>query len=153
MSMTRPISTTAVAAPRMRLKGLSTLAWMRTGLVALGLTVMAFWIVAAFVIADARRGVQTIGHDTAPSVVAAQAIRAHLANLDAEAADALLTRGAAQTKAWTDYTAEQALIGDFLVTAAQNITYGEAERRPILTIVAGAQDYAGIVGEARAAAE
>ena len=113
---------------------LSTPRLMQAGLAALAVTVALFWIVGAIVIANARRGVQTIGHDTAPSVVAAQAIRAHLSNLDAEAANAVLTRGPAQVQAWKDYAAEQALLSDYLVSAAQNITYGDAERKPILAI-------------------
>jgi hypothetical protein len=157
MSMTSPalraIPTLAVGTWLARMTRLSTLGMIRAGLVALGLTVSLFWLVAAFAIADARGGVQIIGHDTAPSVVAAQAIRAHLSNLDAEAANALLTRGSAQTKAWASYTAEQGLLSDFLVTAAQNITYGDKERNPILTISTGVQAYAGLIGVARASAE
>jgi hypothetical protein len=123
---------------------------MRASLVALAAAQILFWIVGALVITDARQGVRTIGHDTAPSVVAAQAIRAHLANLDASAANAALTRGPARVQAWKDYAAEQAILSDYLVSAAQNITYGDAERTPILTIGTGAQRYADLIGQARA---
>src|SRR5271167_4723652 len=93
----------AIAELAANLSKLSTPRLMQAGLAALAVTVALFWIVGAIVIANARRGVQTIGHDTAPSVVAAQAIRAHLSNLDAEAANAVLTRGQAQVQAWKDY--------------------------------------------------
>jgi hypothetical protein len=86
-------------------------------------------------------------------VVAAQQIRAHLANLDASAANAALTRGPAQLQAWKDYAAEQVDLGDFLISAAQNITYGDAERKPILAIITGIQKYADLIGRARALLE
>ena len=123
---------------------------MQLGLAALAASLILFWIVGADVIADAKQGVQTIGRDTAPSVIAAQQIRAHLANMDASAANVTLTRGDAQTQAWKDYAAEQAAISDHLVSAAQNITYGDAERKPIVAIATGAQRYADLIGQARA---
>src|SRR5580700_9244161 len=89
------VNTVAGLLTRAGLMRLSTPHVMQAGLAALGLALLLFWIVGAVVITDARQGVQTIGHDTAPSVVAAQAIRAHLSNLDAEAANAVLTRGQA----------------------------------------------------------
>ena len=132
---------------------LSTPRLLQASLAVLGLALAIFWIVGAVAISDAKFGVQTIGHDTAPSVVAAQAIRAHLANLDANAANAGLTRGPAQVQAWKDYAAEQALLSDYLVSAAQNITFGDAERKPILAIGTGVQRYADLIGQARALME
>lgn len=123
---------------------------MQLGLAALAASLILFWIVGVDVIADAKQGVQTIGRDTAPSVIAAQQIRAHLANMDANAANAALTRGDARAQAWNDYAAEEAAISDHLVSAAQNITYGDAERKPIVAIATGAQRYADIIGQARA---
>jgi len=123
---------------------------MQLGLVALGAALVLFWSVGGTVISDARLGVQTIVRDTAPSVIAAQKIRAHLANMDADVANAGLTRGEAQVQAWKDYTNEQAALSEHLISAAQNITYGDAERRPILDIATAIQSYAGLVGEARA---
>ena len=143
----------AFAARVATLTNLSTPRLMQAGLAALAVAVALFWIVGAIVIKDARQGVQIIGHDTAPSVVAAQAIRAHLSNLDAEAANAVLTRGPAQVQAWKDYASEQTLLSDYLVSAAQNITYGDAERKPILTIATGVQKYADLIGQVRALME
>jgi hypothetical protein len=147
------VNTVAGLLTRAGLMTLSTPRLMQAGLAGLGLALLLFCIVGAVVITDARRGLQTIGHDTAPSVVAAQAIRAHLSNLDAEAANAILTREQAQVQAWKDYAAEQALLSDYLVSAAQNITFGDAERKPILMISAGVQRYADLIGQARALME
>jgi hypothetical protein len=123
---------------------------MQWGLAALGAALILFWIVGGAVVLEAMEGVQTIGRDTAPSVIAAQQIRAHLANLDASAANAALTRGPAQMQAWKDYATEQAALSEHLISAAQNITYGDAERKPILDITTGVQTYAGLIGQARA---
>jgi hypothetical protein len=129
---------------------LTTPRMMQLGLGALAASLILFWIVGANVIADAKQGVQTIGRDTAPSVVAAQQIRAHLSNMDANVANAALTRGETQTQAWKDYAAEQASLSDHLVSAAQNITFGDAERKPIIAIATGAQRYADLIGQAHA---
>jgi len=162
MSVTHPIARSPVvpivppSAPspvKLARAPLSTPRLLQASLAGLALTVLLFWIVGAMVISASKQGVQTIGHDTAPSVVAAQAIRAHLANLDASAANAGLTRGPAQAQAWKDYAAEQALLSDYLVSAAQNITYGDAERKPILAIATGVQRYADLIGQARALME
>jgi hypothetical protein len=123
---------------------------MQLGLAALAAALILFWIVGANVITYAKQGVQTIGRDTAPSVIAAQQIRAHLANMNANVANAALTSGETQTQAWKDYSSEQAALSDHLVSAAQNITYGDAERMPIVAIATGAQSYAGLIGQARA---
>jgi hypothetical protein len=156
------MSTPRVPSPSMRIEPpasstlattvakLSTPRVMQLGLVALGAALILFWSVGGMVIMDARQGVQTIARDTAPSVIAAQEIRAHLANMDANVANAGLTRGQAQVQAWKDYTTEQAALSEHLISAAQNITYGDAERNPILEITTGVQTYAGLIGEAHA---
>jgi hypothetical protein len=148
-----PPTPTIAVVPPSRLRRISTPRLMQAGLALLIVSTLLFWSVGAIVISGAKQRVQTIGHDTAPSVVAAQQIRAHLANLDAGAANAALTRGQAQTQAWKDYAGEQAALSDYLVSAAQNITYGEAERKPILAIATGIQKYADLIGRGRALLE
>ena len=144
------VASSALPAPPLPTKSLSTPRLIHVGLAALALSLLLFWIAGTGVIIAAESGVRTIGRDTAPSVVAAQQIRAHLANMDANAANAALTRGAAATQAWADYQSEQAALSDRLVAAAQNITYGEAERQPIVTIATRVQAYADLIGQARA---
>ena len=146
----RPNATTAFSSPIAVLRNLTTPRLMQLGLAALALALALFWIVGVAVIVVAKQGVQTIGRDTAPSVIAAQAIRAHLGNMDANAANAALTRDQAQVQAWKDYATEQAVLSDYLVSAAQNITYGDAERKPIVAIATGVQTYVGLIGQARA---
>jgi hypothetical protein len=120
------------------------------GLAALAAALLLFWSVAMGLIYEAKGGVQTIGRDSAPSIVAAQQIQTDLAAMAANVANAALTRGAASTQAWTAYQKAQAELSDHLVAAAQNITLGDAERKPIVTIETRLQVYEDLVGQARA---
>jgi hypothetical protein len=49
---------------------------------------------ASLGVVQARQAVQTVGRDAAPSIIAAQEIRAALADMDANAANALIVRAA-----------------------------------------------------------
>jgi hypothetical protein len=129
---------------------LSTPRLIHAGLGAMAAALLLFWSAATSLVFEARTGVQTIGHDTAPSIIAAQQIRANLADLDANAANAALTKGAATAQAWTDYRNDQAALSEHLVSAAQNITYGDAERKPIVAITTRVQAYDDLIGAARA---
>jgi hypothetical protein len=129
---------------------LSTPRLIHVGLAAMAASLLLFWGAGTGIVFEAKTGVQTIGHDTAPSIVAAQQIRANLADLNANAANAALTRGAAAAQAWSDYRNDQAALSDHLVSAAQNITYGDAERKPIVAIATRVQAYEDLIGQARA---
>ena len=130
--------------------GISTPRLIHVGLGALTAALLLFWGAGTSIVFEAKTGVQTIGHDTAPSIIAAQQIRANLADLNANAANAALTRGAAAAQAWSDYRNDQAALSDHLVSAAQNITYGDAERKPIVAIATRVQAYDDLIGAARA---
>jgi hypothetical protein len=129
---------------------LSTPVLLRGGLALLGGLLLLFWAVAGFLLVEASGGVRTITRDTAPSVIAAQQIRAGLSDLDASAVNAALLRGPAADPSWKDFEVQQRVLSDSLVTAAQNITYGDAERGPVVEIAAALQNYAGLIGQARA---
>jgi hypothetical protein len=124
---------------------------MRRGLLAFAVLLLAFWAVASAMVYEAKSGVQTIGRDTAPSVIAAQQIRASLAALDASAVNAALLRGDAAGAAWKDFETQQRILSDYLVTAAQNITFGDSERIPLVEVATNLQVYADRIGAARTA--
>ena len=111
---------------------------------------LLLWSVAASNLAAARHTVQTIGKDTVPSIVAAEEIRANLADANANAANASLSSGDAAKQAWEKYEKDLSTAADRLVTAAQNIAYGEQDRVPILTMVIQIRSYAEMVATARA---
>ncbi len=105
------------------------------------------WAVAQSGIASMGHSIQTIGKDTVPSIVAAEKIRASLADMDANAANCFFSQGTREARA--AYETDRHSAADSLVSAANNITYGKEERVPILTMVDGLQGYVGLVETAR----
>jgi hypothetical protein len=91
--------------------------------------------------------VQTVGRDTAPSIVAAQHIQALAADADASALNAVLTSDTPSGPSWTQYRKDMNQIQNELVTASQNITYGDEERIPILTIARNLSLYEYTMGQ------
>ena len=98
-----------------------------------------------------REAVKSIGRDCAPSIIAAQQIKQDLAKLDANSADFLLAKNAnlpiyqeLQTQAKT----LKNQFSDSLVTAAQNITFGDSERIPITKLSSGIIQYCELVADA-----
>jgi hypothetical protein len=95
-----------------------------------------------------REAMKTIGRDSAPSIIAAQKIRAALADMDANAANELLGgAGAKDARLHFDQRHDDAISG--IVAAAENITYGEAERGPIHKMALGIGTYAAEIQTAR----
>lgn len=123
--------------------------WVAFGAVCLSLFVL--WLVATSSIARTRQAIQTIGRDAVPSIVAAQEIRAYMADMDATSANVFIGKDdAGAVKAQKDqYDKDRLLANDRLILAAQNITYGDAERLPILTLAGDLETYSGLVKAAR----
>ena len=113
--------------------------------------VYLIWILDALLLITAIIGVrvhrgamQGIGKDSAPSIIAAQHIKAALADMDADAANELL--GAQNREAFDKRRADAA---EGLIAAAKNITYGEAEEAPIKAIQLGLGSYEEQIQRAR----
>jgi len=88
-----------------------------------------------------RHQIQVIGRDSAPSIVAAQHISAALADMDATAADSdSSTFDRRRTEAATA-----------IIAAAENITFGDAERIPIQKLAIGLAAYSAAVKNSRQA--
>jgi len=96
-----------------------------------------------------RAGMQTVGKDTAPSIIAAQHIKSALADMDANAANELLSEPGQAADAQQTYEARRQEASKALIAAAQNITYGDAERDPILRIQLGLGTYEARIQRAR----
>jgi hypothetical protein len=107
-------------------------------------------ICAYFAYSDLRQAVQTLGRDTVPSIVAAEHINATLADANANVMNALLTREPETGPSWKTYRDEMKQVQDQLITAAQNITYGDEERKPIFAMMTKIGEYEYAVGKARA---
>lgn len=98
-----------------------------------------------------RDAMQKIGRSTAPSVIAAQHIKTALADMDANIANELLAQpgSRAAAAAIEEYEKQRIDLSDALISAAQNITFGEDERKPILQLQQGASQYEALVQRAR----
>lgn len=100
-------------------------------------------------VAGARQAMQTVGKDTAPSIIAAQEISSSLADLDANAGNYLLGSKLNQVAAQQAFEERRATVTRRLVDAAKNITYGEAESVPINQLFDGLGRYLELYAEMR----
>jgi len=96
-----------------------------------------------------RQALQTVGKDSAPSVIAAEHIKTALSAMDASAANQLLAAPSHAAQAEKAYQERREEATKALITAAENITYGDAERIPIQTIELTLGDYEVLVQQAR----
>jgi hypothetical protein len=95
-----------------------------------------------------RAAMQTIGKDSAPSIIAAQRIRSALAEMDADEANELITPAGMATPAAAAYERHRIEAAQALIEAAANITYGDSERLPIETLQVSMGTYERLIQEA-----
>ncbi len=122
--------------------------WLAFGVACVAL--FALWLVAEASLGRARQAIQSVGRDAVPSIVAAQEIRADMADMDASTVNVFISQGKAIQAVKEQYERDRLVADDRLIAAAQNITYGDAERVPILAITGNLQTYTGLVKSARA---
>lgn len=96
---------------------------------------------------------QTVGMDTVPSIIAAQNIKATLANAHSNAMNAMVTKEKLGGKFWSLYRKDLNSLHSQLVDSSRNITYGDRERLPIMTIASNISAYEYTVGGAVAKAD
>jgi len=122
---------------------------LRAALAAVCLAAFLLFL-AAFVGARQHAGaVNTVGYDAAPSIVAAERIKAALADMDANVANELIAKPGQGKESRDGYDKRRKELGLGLIAAAENITYGESERAPIQTINFNLGTYESEVAEAR----
>ncbi len=88
-----------------------------------------------------RSLLQTVGRDSAPSIIAAQHIKVAIADMDAQAVNQLLAKPSENPSAAETYQMRREEAAEALITAAQNITYGDEERLPIKNLQLRLGDY------------
>ncbi len=111
------------------------------------------WLAAGFSGLDVTGGiVRTVGHDTAPSVSSAEAIRTGLAAANADYALAMLSNEGADGASLSAMRMRLRAVRAAVVEAAGNVTYGDEERGPIGTVLQGLGDYEQAVGRSVASA-
>ncbi len=85
--------------------------------------------------------VHQFGYEAAPSIILAQQIGAALADFDANVVNTMMGTDAQQSKARAQVEAKRAELSKLLVLAAENITFGDSEREPIMTLQQGLSTY------------
>jgi hypothetical protein len=122
------------------------LRWLIGAVAALSLV---FFLVGEDMLVGARAAVKTVGMDAAPSIIAAQEINYALADLDANAGNYLLGSRAHQDAAMRSFEQRRTELTASILAAAQNITYGDAEKVPIGQLMDGLGRYLEIVAQSR----
>ena len=95
-----------------------------------------------------RYAIKTVGKDAAPSILTAQRIKDSLAGMDAEAVNDLLVKPTAN-QVNPGYEERRQKFAERMVSATENITYGDEERKPIQTLQLVSQDYIAKLQQAR----
>jgi hypothetical protein len=117
----------------------------RAALIALDAVVL---VAAIFAASAHRHAMQTVGRDSVPSIIAAEHIKSALAGMDASAANQLLDPGFGGA-ALQAYDSKRQETARALIKAAENITYGDAERVPIEILQLGLGTYERLIQRAR----
>jgi hypothetical protein len=121
---------------------------LKTGLVGVWITSALLAIAAMAGARGHRQAIKTIAVDAAPSIIAAQNIRAALADMDANVANELLGgAGAKAAQAAVEKRRTEAVTE--LVAAARNITFEKDELPPIQTLAVEMGRYAAAAQTAR----
>ena len=101
--------------------------WLMGSVVLVWLLALAFVITAVVAVRQHRAALKAIANDSAKSVIAAERIAASLADMDASAANALLSPQQKQD-AIAAYDKSREQMTDALVEAARNITFDGEEK-------------------------
>lgn len=101
-----------------------------------------------FVYNVSRNTAQAVGMDTVPSIIAAQNIKATLASAHSNAMNAMVTDEKLGGRFWSLYRNDLNSLHTQLVDASRDITYGDAERIPLMTISSNISAYEYTVGGA-----
>jgi hypothetical protein len=121
---------------------------LHMALVATGVGAAIFFVLVMVAVGQLRGAIQTVAKDAYPSIIAAQHIRASLADMDANAANEMIAKPGDNMDAIKAYEDKRGDVADNIVNAAQNITY-PAEREQILKITQGFAQYEELIAQSR----
>ncbi|MCV3214195.1 hypothetical protein OGM63_11850 [Plectonema radiosum NIES-515] len=96
-----------------------------------------------------RHAINTIGKDATPSITTAQRLKDAAAGMDAYVANELLLPSGQNQDAVKGYNERYEKLTQRLVAAAENITYGDKERKPIETLQLELGNYIAKIQQAR----
>ncbi|MBC8142026.1 MAG: hypothetical protein H7Y38_11365 [Armatimonadetes bacterium] len=122
---------------------------LQTAIGAILLAAALFFLASLAGIRATRERVQSIGRDAVPSILAAQRLKVSLADLDANVVNELIVAPGKSPASIKGYVTRRQEITESLVRAAENITYGELERKPITDLTNALSSYERLAIKAR----
>lgn len=138
-----------VVARRLAVRLRTTPGQLEAATLALFLGAALFWAVSASVFSSLYGAVRTVGRDTVPSIVAAEKMNVALADINTNLANAILGRDDDSKPSWRTIDEDSNAVSRALITAGENVTYGEEEEGPIYTIQSSLPVYFRLLGQAR----
>ena len=140
---------TAITNPAAQQKRWNTLRLLRAARFLI-LVLDALLLIAVMSATEAHRAaLKTVGKDTVPSIISAQHIKSAMADMDADAANELLEPPGASSASLQAYEDRRVEAAGALIAAAENITFGDAERLPIQSLQVGLGNFERFVQKAR----
>jgi hypothetical protein len=127
---------------------LTTPALLKLALGVIWVLALLFFVAVRAGVSEHRLAMKTIGEDSAPSIIAAERIKANLADMHSNAANVLLHKPGKGKQALADYEKRRVEATEGILAAAGNITYGEAERGPLRKLLNELGKYEAVMAQA-----
>ncbi len=96
-----------------------------------------------------RKAIQIVGQETVPSIIDAQTIKTGLADLDANIANELLAPYGQNLEAVQSADQRRQETFKAIISAAEDISYGDEEKIPLQNLTIGINDYMAKIYQAR----
>ncbi|MDZ8051213.1 MAG: hypothetical protein RMX68_018215 [Aulosira sp. ZfuVER01] len=131
------------------IRGLTTPQLLKGGLYLTWATSVLLLITIISGVQSQRQAIKTVGQDSTPSIVTAQRLKDGLAGMDANLANELLVPTGQNQDAVQGYEERYSKVTERLVAAAENITFGDKERKPIEAMQLALGNYLTKIQQAR----
>ncbi len=122
---------------------------LQVAIAAVVLAALLLYLASYFGVRAARDRIQSIGKDSVPSIIAAEKLKVSLADLDANVVNELIVASGQSPASIKGYVTDRQEITDSLIHAAENITYGDLERKPIKDLTNALSAYERLAIKAR----
>jgi hypothetical protein len=116
------------------IRGLTTPQLLKGGLYLTWATSVLLLLATISGVQGQRNAIKTVGQDATPSIVTAQRLKDALAGMDANVVNELLVPTGQNPEAVKGYEERYLRVTERLVAAAESISYGDKERKPIETM-------------------
>ncbi|MBD2355536.1 hypothetical protein H6G41_13080 [Tolypothrix sp. FACHB-123] len=138
-----------IAVSNKAIRGLTTPQLLNGGLYLTWVTSVLLLISIISGVQAQRQAIKTVGQDSTPSIVTAQRLKDGLAGMDANVVNELLVPTGQNQDAVKGYEERYLRVTERLVAAAESISFGEIERKPIETMHLALGNYLAKIQQAR----